>query len=181
MPDQAQRFLAEYGSLSHADKLRLEKCAEVNSFETGISGSELFIDAISRIKVGGRHWPPDVKLVPFLRNVIRSVGSARRKRHNRIISDGNFSYRPGGARAGYTVVSLDALPSSELSPEEVLIRIDTKRLIRSLFDRRPVEAVLIERMFEGLRGAELQGDLPDSVFKNAYKQIMRTIHRYRRQ
>jgi len=179
VPTQGERFDVEFADLSKGDLARLQRSAEINSPYTGLDPKELFAEAVCRIKDGRRIWPAQVPLVTFLRNVMGSVATAERKTRSRESFDGSFVYRPGGGRAGAVIVSLEAFSSPESSPEENAIRIQNRKLIRSLFENHPVELELVDRMFRGLEGKELQGDFADILFRRAMARIRNTIIAYR--
>src|SRR5437763_1361479 len=103
MPGQAERFRADYAELSQRDRMQLIECAEWSSVRTGLEASDLISEAVQRIIDGRRNWPETVPLVPFLINVMRSIGDAERTKKSREYADGTFSYRPGGGHAGASV------------------------------------------------------------------------------
>lgn len=178
VPTQGERFDAEFAALSKGDLARLKRSAEINSIHTRLDPEELFAEAVCRIKDGRRTWPPEVPLVTFFRNVMGSIANAERKIRSRESFDGSFAYRSGGGRSGAVIVTLDAFSSPEPSPEEDAIKIQTRKLIRTLFENYPVELELVDRMFRGLDGKELQGDFTDVTFRRAMARIRNTIIAY---
>lgn len=179
MPTQGERFVQEFNALARADLARLKRSAEINSLYTGLSHEELFDEAVCRVMDGTRVWPDEVPLVTFFRNVMGSIATAERKVRNREDSDGSFKYRSGGGHARTIIVSLDALSSAEPGPEENTIKVQNRRLIRALFENYPVELELVDRMFRGLEGKDLQGDFADALFKRAMTRIRNTLVAYR--
>ena len=51
---QEERFDAEYASLSRADRARIEKCAMIHAFDTGLDHDQLLAKQSIGLKTGAR-------------------------------------------------------------------------------------------------------------------------------
>jgi hypothetical protein len=178
---QADRFRAAFGELSQKERDDLEFCAWDHAWGTGFDDVELFTEAVQRTCDETRHWPDNVPVAPYLRMVIASIASSERKKYERFISDGNFSYRVGGSVGTNTVADLDGFASEADSPEEKVIKVQVLSLFLSLFEGKAIETTILNRMLMGHGGELLRGDIPRGTFDNAYRQIFRTMKRFRDQ
>jgi DNA-directed RNA polymerase specialized sigma24 family protein len=156
--------------------------ARFHRYDTGLSALELFNECAMRVMDGRRNWPDDIAFVTFMRHVMWSVGDSYRRRRNiRQAHPGledSAVVIPVGVRRHRSGAAVEAIPSTELSPEEVLIRIEHRKVIRALFASYPLESRIIEGLCAGLNKAEIGAHIPHNAFEAAWKRVTRTLAKY---
>jgi hypothetical protein len=178
-----------FESLTEADWVKLDTYSENRVRKLGISasgrdGCHLFMEAMSSLETGRRHWTPSrVDLVRFMIDAMWSISSnwARRKRvtgYVHVTEADLLRYSEQDEELG---TALDLASAQDGTPEEQLIRAELQTEedfldeIKKLFADRP----LAYQIFDGWR-AEMKG--PEiievlGISDNQYRTETRLVRR----
>jgi RNA polymerase sigma-70 factor (ECF subfamily) len=158
-PDEIVKI---FQSITVPEKTALVKIARVYAHRTtdGPHGHEdLLSEAFKRVLEGRRKWPRSVEVVPFLRNVMRSIASdwLRDPSHDED-------------------VDVDSIGIENHSGEA---RIDLPKII-AMFSDDPIAQKIIMAMMEGLRGEELReiSGLSKTEYESKRRKIRRRLEKF---
>jgi hypothetical protein len=175
--------------LTEADWVKLDDYAERRIRVIGVSASgrdacHLFMQAMSSLESGRRHWYPDnVDLVKFLTDSMWSISSnwARQRRttgYVQLPGSDLVRYSDQGEEIGN---ALEQAPSKELSPEQLLIRSELptqehlEEEIKELIKDNPLACQIVEGWTAGMKGQEIIEAL--NIDENKYRTATRLVRR----
>jgi hypothetical protein len=160
-------------NLSAVDQYRFKRSSEYYSYGGARPAFDLRNEAIRRAIAGTRKCPRDLPVIAFLIGAVRSIANADRKALKRIGHD-SPSHNAESS-------SLLECHDPRVSPEEEMLRIEEteemKRQILALFDDDPEAHLLVEGLFAGMEGNELQElvGLNDKDFASKRRLVRRRI------
>lgn len=179
----SEEFKGALAALGQADLIRLRRAADQLVGDGVMGRDDLIQESHCRVLGGSRPWPSDVRLLPFLVNVMKSVVSNERRKRRRSEEDGSAVRAPLSLHdaAGRLVVDAE---DPEPNVEEVLLAnaraAEFKREILDLFDDDPEAQILVEGIAEGMQGEELRQltDLDQTSFNSKRRLIRRRIEKH---
>jgi DNA-directed RNA polymerase specialized sigma24 family protein len=144
-------------ALSPADKIALMKIARLYAKKTPYDHEDLLQEALCRVLSGARAWPRDLKALPFLWGVVRSIAWEWRSETPDAMPDG-------------------ADPAGE--ERRAIAGLDVAKII-ALFDDDPAAQMIVRGMMEGARGQELQelSGLDGTDYESKRTKIRRRIEK----
>lgn len=178
-----EEFKAALAALGQADLLRLRRAADQLVGDGVMGTDDLIQESYCRVLAGSRPWPFDVRLLPFLVNVMKSVVSNERRKRKRSEEDGSAVRAPLSLHdaTGSLVIDVkDPIPNVE----DVLLAdagaAEFKREILELFADDPVAQILVEGIAEEMEGDELRQltDLDQTSFNSKRRLIRRRIEKH---
>jgi DNA-directed RNA polymerase specialized sigma24 family protein len=169
-----EEIAAAIRGLSPADGLRLRKVATLYSAGRPITIDDLLQEAFARA-LDGRSCPPDVEVVRFLAEAMRSIAHGEQEKvGNRLVlvsADGTDA----NAMEAYAVPDPSPGAESRIIGEEQAEEI--RVAILALFDGDEVAQVIVEGMMEELEGEELRElcGLDETAYNSKRRLIRRRI------
>jgi DNA-directed RNA polymerase specialized sigma24 family protein len=141
--------------LSDTNWERLRRIAMALAVGRTLEGEDLMQEAMARVLDGGRPWPRNVEILPFLAGVMRSVAHGERAKIKRSSVRQPISlYSPAGDLA-IDPVSTSASPEEAVAEDEEWSRV--RQGITVMFGDDYDAQVLLEGIMEGLEGEDLRG------------------------
>ncbi|MCM0754228.1 hypothetical protein M7784_03080 [Desulfovibrio aminophilus] len=177
-PISPEEFDQQLQGLSQADNHRLMKIAAIYATQCDFSPDELLQEAVTRALEGRRHCPRDVRAVPFLAEVMRSIRADANKAAGRkpaLVSLASLT------EAGYDPPAPSATPE-ELWHSKHRFK-DLWDEIRTIFHDDELAIDILEYVAAGYEGGEIQKDLrlDKTTYESKRKFIRRRIDRHFRQ
>lgn len=152
--------------LSRADSVRLFELARLRSGGTGMESLDLFQEACVRALSGQRQWPPDVPLIAFMAQLMRSIAHEARTRRRLEGGQGPEALNSG---------SHGPMSGTDLTPERHVSAAQELAGIEALFCDDPIGLAVLVGMLEGSPPAEIQQAL--SLSPTEYNSVLRRIRR----
>lgn len=159
--------------LSHADLVRLKAIARLHgrNLPPYLSGPDLLQEAFTRVLEGSRRQPPDVPMVAFLAQVMRSIREQHWRQHRR-----QARQHPKLFAALQTVDFREGeLPDPAPTPERRAIATQHMEAIHSLFEQDLPAQQIISALYEGLIPEETCAT--HALSRTAYDSTRRRIRR----
>jgi DNA-directed RNA polymerase specialized sigma24 family protein len=178
-----EEFKAALTALSQADMVRLRRAAD-HLVGDGVMGrDDLIQEAYCRVLAGSRPWPSDVRLLPFLINVMKSVVSNERRKRRRSEEDGSAVRAPlslHDAAGGLAIDAEDPAPNIEEALLANAGAAEFKREILDLFVDDLAAQMLVEGVMDGMQGEELRQvtDLDQTAFNSKRRLMRRRIEKH---
>lgn len=178
-----EEFKAALAALGQADLLRLRRAADQLVGDGVMGRDDLIQESYCRVLAGSRPWPSDVRLLPFLVNVMKSVVSNERRKLRRSEEDGSAVRAPLSLHDAAGRLAVDT-EDPRPNVEDVLLAdvgvAEFKRGILGLFADDPEAQLLVEGMAEGMQGEELRqlADLDLTSFNSKRRFVRRRIEKH---
>lgn len=160
---------AELDALGDADWLQLGKLASLRA-PVGMAPDDLLHEVLVRVLGGERQLPADVKTVPALAMIMKSIASAEFKARERHPVDSLTA--PVDDESGHETDLAD--PGD--SPEDLVARAETAKYdaILKLFVDHDAATYAIEALAAGFEPPEIQRDLDiDQTQWNSLRRLIR--------
>ena len=159
------------GLVTKMDLLRLKALARLyaRGLPPDVDWEDLLQEALTRVLVGTRAVPADVKPVAFIAGVMRSLRSAHRRRFLRSRRHTADHPEPHAASRDVDVRDETALPERILSARQELAQ------IQQLFADDPVVLGIIDGLAAGLEPEQIRSQL--NLTSTAYDTARRRMRR----
>lgn len=165
------------GGLSAADKIRLQKYAQLRVASIGRLGGrrtweDLLHEAIVAALDGRRRWDPSkVDLNGFLAGAMRSISSHWAEQQQKRRTHLDSELRADDTEEG----PIGAARSANPDPERLATAKQMLEKLKKVFEDDPVVLCIMEGVLEEMTGPELQEAL--SISKKEYETAMKRLRR----
>lgn len=173
-----EEFYERLRVLSKADNLRLRKISEVYAARCGLAADDLFQEAVTRVLEGSRNCPRHVEVLPFLRQVMRSLTSDENKARER---EPDFLPLSSLVEAGFEPPAPSKTPEEQWHAQHSFSELWNK--VRAIFHDDELSIYILEYQLEGYEPEEIRKDLglDQTTYDSKRKFIRRRFDRLIRQ
>lgn len=186
---EPEEFEAAMAALTPVERMRLRKALRAFACSPLADGSDLLQETFLRVRLRSRRWPAGVPVLAFAIQVMRSLADEADKKLKRE----KLTVAPGSRRAGVPDLAevsasnskgVGDLSAPPVTPEDHLIAADLRNLfsqwrqqVQNVFADDEDAQLLIEGIFDGLKGRELQDltGLDNTAFASKRKLIQRRL------